>query len=937
MTPRRFRLEAALAAFVAAALLLLWLGPRVLNWERYRPELAAFASARLGRPVRLDGAISLTLLPQPRIEAGRVVIGPGADGVSLTARALRLRLGLAALARGRLQPRELALVGSEIRLPWPPAEPASLSPPPWLTDLDARLQDSRLVLGGLALEGLDGRIHTGPGMAALEVQGEAAWRGQAVRFGIQLGRPGSDGAAPLDLTIAAVSASFRARGILAPGGSFEGRFDAAGQDLALLLPTPPGPFRASGGLTAVADLVAATDIQLEHAGQPARALATLRLAPEPRLDLSLAAPQLELDPWVAALREPRGARLPIGLELAAEQARYAGLPLRRLRGALFAGAERLTLSDVSAQLPGEATLELTGASTAQRLELAATLRAPDPAGTLAALGLPPGLLAPLRAGPAELHARVALEHGEVAVTDLAGTLGGGPVSGAVVWRPAPEGGRANLGIGLTFQTLALGEAWPDLAGALAQVPGHDLTLRLAAETLRWRQATAQRFGLDAVLEAGRLSLPRLALRLGALDLTLAGAVQLGAQPRLGEAQLDLAGPNAQALARLLWPGAAALAAQPLKLRVSGTGPLDAVALRGELELGDARVEAQGTLDAPARRGRASFTLQHPSATRWLAELGVPMPWLGPGSLSLVTTLAAGPALLTAEQLELVAGGLRARAGLLLAPEARRLSGRVAAEVLPLPPLAAVLGGGPDALAPWRLDLALEAARVLLPEGPELTQARARLALAEGRLSLGGVQAGLAGGRLAGDLALEATALPPRLTAGLHLEGVSLAGLLGAGPVGLDAGELAARLQLTAQGSSGAAMLASLGGEVEASVRNGMLRGLDAAALAAAAERGDEAEMRRALAGGGTGFEELALALSLANGVGRLERFSLAGEGFAPLAASGELDLARGGLDLRLLAQPVAEAPALRLRLSGPWQVPRRGPELAEFLRWRAGR
>src|SRR5919199_6171583 len=96
---------------IAAALLLLaallgaglWVGLRLLDWESYRTQLEELASFRLGRPVTLGGPITLTLLPQPRVEAADVAIGAADDGVTVTARAMRLRLDLGGLIAGRLE------------------------------------------------------------------------------------------------------------------------------------------------------------------------------------------------------------------------------------------------------------------------------------------------------------------------------------------------------------------------------------------------------------------------------------------------------------------------------------------------------------------------------------------------------------------------------------------------------------------------------------------------------------------------------------------------------------------------------------------------------------------------------------------------------------------------------------------------------------------
>ncbi len=945
MKLRRFLPEALASAFIALVLLGLWAGPHLLNWERYRGGLAALASDRLGRPVTLDGAITLTLLPQPRVEAADVVIGPGIDGVSVTARALRLRLGLIPLLRGRLEPRELALVGGEISLPWPPAQLGSLAPPPWLNELDARLQDSRLLLGGLRLEGLNGRLATGDANDALVAEGSLAWRGLAVRFNARLGRAGRDGVAPLDLGLAVLNATLQARGMVLPGGSFEGRIETAGQDLSLLLPAPPGPFRASGRLNAVADLLEAGDLALELGGQPARGSVTLRLAPEPRVDVALTAARLDLDAWVAALRTPRGGRLPVGVELAVESTRFAGLPLRRLRGAFFAGAERLTLSDVSAVLPGDAELEIAGASAAQRLELAVRFKAPAMRETLLALGLPLAGADPLRLRVAEGHFRLVLDGGEVTVSDLDASLDGARLAGNAVWRPAREAnGRANLGVGLRLDRLDLDALLPGelrWSAMAAQGPGFDLNLRLATEALLWRGTAAQRVALDATLEGGRLALRRLTLRLGELDLTAGGALVLGPQPRFADLMLDAAGPNASGLGRLLpsgWALPAPLLAQPLALRLTGGGAAEAVALRAEADLGELRLEASGTLDAAQQKGQGLLTLRHPNAVRLLAGLGLSAEWLGQGSLAVVAPLAVAPRHLATEQLDLVAGGLRARGALALSLGLARprLNGRLVAEALPLPALAEL---DLDRLLGWDMDVALEAARVEPAAGPLLEQAAARLLLEDRRLRLVGLQGRLAGGQMQAGLTLDASQEPPQLEVQMRLAEAVVAPPLLDLPFDLQAGRVDGSARLTASGHGVAALLATLAGPVDLTVRDGVLSGMDLVALDKAADLPEpaaaEAGLRQALLGGATAFERLDLAATLEAGRARLGEVALVAEAFGRASATGEVDLPRGMLDLRLLARPVAEAPEVRLRLTGPLQAPRRLPELAEFMRYRA--
>ena len=107
-----------------ASLLVVLLGvalvlPPLWDWSRQRETMEAFAAAALGRPVRIEGAISLTLLPEPTLSAGRVQVLGDSDGGELRIRSLRLGVALWPLLRGRVVAKELVLRGPELRLPWP--------------------------------------------------------------------------------------------------------------------------------------------------------------------------------------------------------------------------------------------------------------------------------------------------------------------------------------------------------------------------------------------------------------------------------------------------------------------------------------------------------------------------------------------------------------------------------------------------------------------------------------------------------------------------------------------------------------------------------------------------------------------------------------------------------------------------------------------------
>ncbi len=933
-----------------ALLLAAWMGPRLLDWEAQRDRVAAMASARLGRPVAVGGPLRVTLLPHPMVEAAQVLVGePEGGDLGVTARAMRLRVGLWPLLLGRIEPRDLTLVGADIRLPWPPASIAALRPPPWLTGFDARIENSRIAVGAAVLEGVDARLAAPGPLDAVRAEGSFSWRGAPVRFEAVIGRPGFDGAATLDVVLALAGASATARGILVAEGGFEGRMEASGPDLAAVIAAPAGPFRAAGRLAVTALVAAADDLALDLAGVTGRGAATFRFTPEPLLELAIALARIDLDAWIATLRAAAPPPVPVGLDLSAEVASFRGQTLRRLRGGVFRQGDQVTLTDISVLLPGEAQIEAAGATAGSRLELGLRFSGPSLRTSLAAFGVDVERFDPARLRAFDGHARLVMEATQIGVPELAARVDGARFSGAGVLR---FGARPALGLGLTFDRLDLETLLPRLpswAEVSAAAGGFDANLRLAAETASWRGVRAERATLDAVLEGGRFGLRRLSARIGEADIALAGSVVLGPALRFGEIGLDVAAGSAAGLTRAV-PSLPALpeglAAAPLRLRMTGGGLAEALALTAEGELGELRVEGQASLNLPQGQATGSLTLRHPGAARLALLLGArePPAWLGEGSFSLIAALAAGPAGLGAENFELVAGGLRARGQVALAVDGARprVSGRVNAERLPLPGLPA-RGDEPldlDALSRLDLDIALEAAEVASPDLPMLHEVNLRLGLDGGRLVLDGLRARLGGGTLEGGLALDAAAQPPRFSASLGLSGATLSGPLFGTPIDIAAGQVEGQGRFAAHGHAPSALLATLAGEGRLGLSGGVLAGVAMGAVAGAAGLEDAAAaeegVRAGLDGGATAIDRLEGGWHAAGGIVVFDDVRIAAEGGATGAIEGSVDLLRGSLDLRFVVRPsAAEAPPIALRVTGPAQTPRRQPEVAPWARWRA--
>ncbi|UFN47400.1 AsmA family protein [Roseomonas sp. OT10] len=946
---RSTRFGLAAAALLLALLAALYAAPRLTDWTARRDQLALIASGWLGMPVSLSGPVRLELLPRPMLEAEGVAVGGPEDSLTFGARALRLRLDGWSLLLGRLAPREVSVVGADIRLPWPPVPSLDLAAS--LSSFAAEVVEGRVTIGSVVLEQVRARLSAGAYSEALRAEGTftapGVLPGREVRFSTTLGRPGFDGAVPLDLTLTSGGASLSTRGLLPAGGGLEGMAEASGPDLSLLLPGPPGPFRAQGRLTASSELIVADELNLDVAGSPARGALTLRLRPAPRLDVALAAGRLELEPWLANLRG--GSGIPFGLDLSAEAASWRGIALRRLRASVFREGDRLSLTDGSAILPGDTTVEMSGATAAGRLESVLHFEGADLRTTLAALGYPLPSLAPGRLRRGEGRARLVLEEGQASLPELAATIDGTRLSGAGVLR---RGARPALGLGLTLDTLDLdglwapGRSWEDLSADLA---AFDANLRLSADAVRLHGLLAERTNLDAALENGRLTVRQAAGRLAGLEATASGGVLLGPSPRLADLSLEASGPDAHGLLELLpgsWPDDTSLAGQPVTLWLTGNGAPDALALRLEADWAEVRLEGTAALNLPARRGTGALTLRHPGAPRLLSALLGPgkAGWLGDGSLSLVLGFAANAAPgalgLAADRFELVAGTLRGggQLALGLGGDRPRLTGRLALESLPLllpdwrDPAPLPLG----LLRAMDAELALGIGRAGPWGLPVLEEAEGALVLKDSVLRIGLSQGRLGEGQLEGSLALDASGALPRLSVSGQLAGAAVTEALQGPGLTLSGGRLGLQLDVAATGNSPAAMLATLGGTARLSAVDGSLAGLDARGAVEAARTGGgeaEAALRAALGGGETHFATLDSELRLEQGRAVLGPTRLLGEG-VDLSAQGEVDLARAVLDLLLSLHP-AQGPEIGLRLTGSLAQPRRVPELAPWLRWRA--
>ncbi len=962
-----------LAGIVATA----WLLPPQLEWNRYRADITSLVSTNIGRPVSIDGPISLQLLPQPTITAGQVTVADVQDDASIAVAELRVRLALAPLLAGRVDAREVVLRGLDIRLPWPLHFDTGITrQPDWLSSISARIESGRIAVGAAAATDINATLGLTHDTGTLSLAGTAVISALPWHLSARLARTGQDGSAGLDLAldgqgpVQGLGAMFT--GQIAGSGEVAGRFSGSGPDLSRLLAAPAVPFKANGNISVAGGVALADGLSVDLAGSPARGAVTLRLVPQPRLDVSLAASRLDLDAWLPALINTRpGQRITsieTGIDLSAEAATLAGGTLRGLRGGFEITPTRVTLRDVTVILPGDAKLGLVGdlqratASTAPQFTGRATLAAPSLRTTLSWLDrTSPALLPAIPEAAlhqADLSTAITVNGRadssapvEVSLSDLTGTIDASHVQGKLTLRPAP---RFGITANLHFDHASLDPWFPETTGALTGLPQHlgpfDLDLQLKANEAMLHGHTLTAASLDLGLEAGRLTLRRLETQSEAAKLVASGSITDAG--RITDGKIDLTGP-ADSAARLLtswWPEQAKHAQRlpfgPLNLSLMAAGPPEALALRAALDLGDLHVDTQPMFDIPGQRWGGKLTLRHPGAPRLLDNMGFggTASWLGDGSISFAGTInGAGamlaPTRLSSEAFDITAGSLRAHGSLAYDNNAersgsKRITGRIIAETLPLPlPYPRTPDQLPiTALSEFDASVHVEAGDVLVGLSPALKNVAGQVTLNHGTLAIDDLQAQLEAGKLTGRIALQSAASPPALAAELTLAAAKPANAVFDTPLDISGGDIDATVNLQAEGYSPAALLATLSGQVQLKAAHGALTGID---LAATGPRLAETDMRTALAGGSTPFDRLDVTAALKGG---LLRFSSA-HFTAPSGTgdlSGLIDLPGQSGELRLVVQPkLADAPTLALRLSGALAKPARTLELSDALRWRA--
>lgn len=390
----------SIAIALILALVTALVGPHFVDWNKYRAEFETQASRMTGLQVRVAGPIDARLLPTPSLNLSRIDIARGDEAGTLRARRLSIEFSLGSLVRGEFKATDVILEGAEIaisldrngRLEWPAPsvgfDPEAIS----IERLDIR--DSRALLAdaasgyGVVLDKLDfqGELRT---LSAVKGQGSFYADGQHYPYRIAASRVG-DGRVRVRLNIDPIDRPLIAdtEGFLSvENGSphFVGSATLARP----LTRAPAGshaeilePWRLTAKIDGNSTRAVVEQIEFQY-GPDERPIrlrgdALINFGASPRFTGVLSSPQIDLD-RILALPEPQRHRplaaiktfadyfagsqrlpIPVSLGVSIESLTLAGATLQRVSGDFMSERNGWNIEKLELRVPGLSQLAVSG-------------------------------------------------------------------------------------------------------------------------------------------------------------------------------------------------------------------------------------------------------------------------------------------------------------------------------------------------------------------------------------------------------------------------------------------------------------------------------------------------------------------------------------------------------------------------------------------------
>lgn len=533
------------------------IGPYLVDWTDYRARFEAEASDRLGRPVHLDGRITLRILPTPVVRFTDVTIGDP-ESPDIRMERFRAEVELAPLLKGEVKVVQARMERPTFDFDVARAAGAASLPASGGVSLDpARVSLGRLeIVGGVAqiadsrserawrIDGIDSVIEAATLRGPARIEGVFSFRNRPYTLRGAMGELGDDGRLTVKLSVGTGHSPL----LLSTDGSLQfGDAPSAYAGTFRLAPDPTAPkseargwalAQAAGKFSLDADLLSLTDIRMSYGplDRPVtlEGSGSLVIAGAQRFDVAIDTNQIDLD---RALGAATGGKVAVGSAFApiVDSLRY--LPTFDIPGTIrfdakgivaggsviqAVGADILAVPDgwrvetLAALMPGATRIDLEGLLGVRALHARfngrAVLRSRRPSLFAAWIDGVGGRAEDLDSF--SVSADLELSDAEQKFSAIEATIGVGRATGSIARRRFPQSGGAVATIDLRAERMDVGQA-----RGLAELIGGEnigreldrVELSLSADWLTAGSVAAQSVDVQGSLEKGRLDLRRLAI------------------------------------------------------------------------------------------------------------------------------------------------------------------------------------------------------------------------------------------------------------------------------------------------------------------------------------------------------------------------------------------------------------------------------------------
>lgn len=337
---RTFLIVTAIAALLVLALLAV---PALVDWSRYKQDIAARLEQATGRDVDIAGPVGLRLLPSPAFSARQVSIGnlPGAgDQPMARVENLEIRLKLLPLLGGTVEVTSLVLDQPALhlvrladgRVNWQFASPEDApggdaapaqgrptlkgEPPPQADEGGGISINQAIIRDGVVtyrsadakpirVGDIDARIAIGGTSGPFTAEGEARHAGMPVRFEVAVDRISAGRGSPVNLALSLPDSDSRLTfsgmlSRLSGGESLRGKLSLAAPDAARALApwgiaAPAAALAAEADIAATADEATASNLAVSLGDTRLTGTVSAALGEVPQIDADLRLAALDLD------------------------------------------------------------------------------------------------------------------------------------------------------------------------------------------------------------------------------------------------------------------------------------------------------------------------------------------------------------------------------------------------------------------------------------------------------------------------------------------------------------------------------------------------------------------------------------------------------------------------------------------------------------------